>query len=402
VRYGSVVLILLAFCSGIEPAVAQVSCDVLPQTGHIEIPLPLHPWMVAMLKRSCALLVSVSDDGEPAKGAIVVLQPVGGSLAVAFMLNLPTEPVGMALTSDESVVAVAGMSRIYFVDVGAMLGGKAKAILGELEYDKGAGTVSVALSRDNHILFASDEFVGTVTLIDFAAAQAAGFLNVPVLGRIPVGGSPTILEVTVDSEYVFVPVEAVSRRYKPPILCADHPGGKAVNAVGAILAIDVAAAQTSRGNAMRRRSYAGCSPVRMKLSQNGRTAFVTDREENLLRILDTTKILRGEPDALVTAVHVGPVPIGLALVDHDRLALVANSNRWAKEQKPQTLTVIDISDGDGRNPAILGSIRVGIFPRDLSVSPDGRTVVVSNFGSNSLTLLDVSKLRALTSQVQSP
>jgi len=129
---------------------------------------------------------------------------------------------------------------------------------------------------------------------------------------------------------------------------------------------------------------------------------VTDREENLLRILDTTKILRGDPDALVTAVHVGPVPIGLALVDHDRLALVANSNRWAKEQKPQTLTVIDISDGDGRDPAILGTIPVGIFPRDLSVSPDGRTVVVSNFGSNSLTLLDVSKLRALTSQVQSP
>jgi hypothetical protein len=53
-------------------------------------------------------LCGLSDNGDPAKGAIAVLQPVQGKLGVSFVLDVPTEPVGMALTSDESVVAVAG------------------------------------------------------------------------------------------------------------------------------------------------------------------------------------------------------------------------------------------------------------------------------------------------------
>jgi len=148
-------------------------------------------------------------------------------------------------------------------------------------------------------------------------------------------------------------------------------------------------------------SLAGCSPVRLELSKDGQTAFVTNREENKLRVMDVAKILHGESDALVSEIHVGPAPIGVALVDDDRLALVTNSNRWGKEQKPQTVEVVDIAGHRRRKPIVLGKIPVGIFPRDLAVSRDGRTAIVSNFGSNSLTLLDVSKLRALMSRAKS-
>jgi DNA-binding beta-propeller fold protein YncE len=207
--------------------------------------------------------------------------------------------------------------------------------------------------------------------------------------------------MTPDGTHVLFTVEAVRRQFKPPILCAGHPGGKAVNPVGAILSFKVGQAAAEPVGAVLSRSLAGCSPVRLELSKDGQTAFVTNREENKLRVMDVAKILHGESDALVSEIHVGPAPIGVALVDDDRLALVTNSNRWGKEQKPQTVEVVDIAGHRRRKPIVLGKIPVGIFPRDLAVSRDGRTAIVSNFGSNSLTLLDVSKLRALMSRAKS-
>jgi DNA-binding beta-propeller fold protein YncE len=400
-QFRNIALMVLGFCSAIPSAAAGSPCDLRPQSGRAELPLPLHPLMVATLGRTCALLVTLSDGQEPAKGAIAVLKPERGKLAVASLLNVPTEPVGVVLTADESVVVVAGGSRIYFVDLGELLAGQTGAILGVTEYDRGAGTVSLALSRDERVLFASDEEAGTVTLIDFSAARASRFSSTPVLGRIPVDWGPTVLKMTADGKHVLLPVEAVRRQFKPPILCAGHPGGEAVNPVGAILSIDVAQASALPVGFAPSRSYAGCSPVRMELSKDGKTAFVTNREENLLRIMDAAKILHGEPDAVVAKVPVGPAPIGIALVDHDRLALVSDSNRWATEQKPQTIEVVDVAGDHRHEPVILGKIPVGVFPRDLAVSRDGRTVIVSNFGSNTLTLLDVSKLRTLASRAES-
>jgi DNA-binding beta-propeller fold protein YncE len=393
----AIAVALLAFCSGITCAVAASPCDVLQQGSRAEISLPLHPLMVATLGRSCALLVTLSDGGELAKGAIGVLKPVQGKLALASVLNLATEPVGIAFTADESIAAVAGSSRVYFVDVGELLAGHSSAILGTAEFDKGAGTVSVALTRDERLLFTSDEEASTVTVIDFAAARASRFATAPVRGRITVDWSPTVLKMAADGEHVLLPVEGVRRKFKPPILCPGQAGGEPVNPVGAILSIEISQALDSPATLEPSRSYAGCSPVRLELSKDGRTAFVTSREENVLQVMDLGMILHGKPNAVVAKVPVGPAPIGLALADHDRLALVSNSNRWAQEQTPQTVTLIDIAGRHRSKPVVLGTIPVGVFPRDLAISRDGRVIVVSNFGSRSLTLLRVSKLRTLIS-----
>lgn len=46
-----------------------------------------------------------------------------------------------------------------------------------------------------------------------------------------------------------------------------------------------------------------------------------------------------------------------------------------------------------RNSAAeLGTIPAGAFPREMSVSADGRTLFVTNFGSNSLQVMDVEHL----------
>ena len=153
------------------------------------------------------------------------MESVEGKLVKKFILDLPTEPIGMALTKNESIVAVAGASRIYFVDLRALLAGKADAVLGVCEYDKNADAISVAFSPDEKVLFASDEQAGTITIIDFDAAQRSHFKNAPVLGRIKVDWAPTILRTTSDGKHLLFPVEGVRRQFDPPISCPGEPGG---------------------------------------------------------------------------------------------------------------------------------------------------------------------------------
>jgi len=72
--------------------------------------------------------------------------------------------------------------------------------------------------------------------------------------------------------------------------------------------------------------------------------------------------------------------------------VVANSNRFAAEGAKGSLSVIDAAtEGDGM-PASLGSIRAGGFPREFSLSPSGRTLLVTNALSCELQAVDVTAL----------
>lgn len=385
--------VIVCFCS--QAWAADVACQPKFDHGRAEVALPMHPYMAVQLRNTCAVLVSLSDNGEPAKGGIAVLGIVDGRFTVAGLLNLPSEAVGMAVTADESVVAVAGTARVYFLDLPSLLAGKADAVLGSAEYDPKANTVSVALTPDERFLFASDEGASTVSVIDFAAARAARFANAPVLGRVPVDYAPTVLVVTPDGRNILVPVQGIRRKFNPPIICPGEgdPNGPAVNQSGGIVVIGVRAANTNPDSATLSRALAGCSPVRIVLTDRGRTALVTNRNGDMLRIMDVGRILDGEGNATVAMLRVGPTPIGVAVVEGERLALVSNSHRWVKDEKPRNISVIDISRR--HKPVSLGTIPVGVFPRDIAVSRDGRNVFVSNFGSKSLTVLDGTRLRAM-------
>ena len=76
-------------------------------------------------------------------------------------------------------------------------------------------------------------------------------------------------------------------------------------------------------------------------------------------------------------------PVGLALFDHDRKLLVANSNRFTNG--PGQATVIDLADP--AKPTILQTIKTGQFPRNIVVSPDGKTLLLTVYLGNELMLL---------------
>ena len=54
---------------------------------------------------------------------------------------------------------------------------------------------------------------------------------------------------------------------------------------------------------------------------------------------------------------------------------------------PEYLSVLDIAKMGRGEPAI-GKIGAGMFPREMCVSADGKTLFVTNFASNSLEIID--------------
>ena len=71
--------------------------------------------------------------------------------------------------------------------------------------------------------------------------------------------------------------------------------------------------------------------------------------------------------------------------------MVANSNRFAGAGA-ESLTVIDAKRmGEGAAAAI-GRIPAGKFPRELRVIDGGRTLVVTNFLSDSIQLVDLDRV----------
>ena len=159
---------------------------------------------------------------------------------------------------------------------------------------------------------------------------------------------------------------------------------------GAVRAIGVGAAEHDPPAAVRVTAGAGASPVRVVLSPGAKVAWVTARGSDALLGFATSRLTAGQP-ALIADVRVGAAPVGVVLVDGGRLAVVADSNRFAG-RGAQWLSVVSVQDALLGRPALVGQVRAGSFPRQFATSPDGRTLYVTNFSSGQLETIRVAGL----------
>lgn len=86
----------------------------------------------------------------------------------------------------------------------------------------------------------------------------------------------------------------------------------------------------------------------------------------------------------------GAAPVGLILIRQDSEIVVANSNRFTGGQSSETIILIDVKRALSGRSALLGSLTVGSFPREMAL--DGQTLLLTNYNSNALSLIDISKL----------
>jgi DNA-binding beta-propeller fold protein YncE len=230
----------------------------------------------------------------------------------------------------------------------------------------------------------SDENLAQVTVLRIQR-QPSGAPGAVGIGRIAVDRGPVGFAFSPDGATLYLASEIGVRSGASfdasGQLTRPCPAG---TAIGTLTAIDVARATVVA------RLAAGCSPVRVVVTANGATVWMSVRGEDRVVAFDAAKIRTDPTHAFAAQAAVGSAPVGMALLADDSLLAVANSNRFDTGSTASTVTVLQL----GATPSPRSSFATGSFPREFSVSPNGSTLFLTNY--NSRTVRDDRRRAALT------
>jgi len=297
------------------------------------------------------------------------------------------------MTHDGKVLITTNGEGIVLLDVDLLTAGNGEAVIGSVQIGKAVGTIYVNTTRDDRFLFVSNESDASITVIDLALVRSKDGASKSIVGKIPVGGAPIALTFSPDEPWLYTTSQIAKNEWDWPRVCDPEipRAGAAKHPLGAIVVVDVAKAKTDPSHAVASRVAAGCNPVRLAISPKGDRAYVTARKTEAVLVFDTSKLVTDSEHAQVGKVPVGNAPVPVVVLDGGKKVIVGNSNRFGNSTQSSTLSVVDTTTA-GSGGSVVGTISVGVFPRDLVLSDDGRTLFVANFGSSSLQAMDVAKL----------
>jgi DNA-binding beta-propeller fold protein YncE len=379
-----------------QPGSTSATCNDPPAGGSTNIETPGNPFQALPSADGCWVFVSLSSGTFGSPTGIGVYRRAGGRLQLARTVGVQGGATGMTITHGGALLVVAAGPRVAFLDVSRLTSGRGDPVLGYLIDGRPAGRIYANTTPDDRLLFVADERAQTISVIDLPRARATGFSNAATIGHIPTGGAPIALALSPDAKWMYATSQVAPANYQWPIECKREgsPTNDPTPVVpqGAIHIIDVERAKTDPAAAVVGSVPAGCSAVRLVLSPSGSRAYVSARNSNMLLVFDVAKLHSDPAHARIGAVPVGSSPVGIAVVDGGRKVIVTNSNRFAGgADDHQSLTVIDAAKAESGAgaAAITGSIPAGAFPREMRVTPDGKTLILTNFGSRTIQLIDV-------------
>jgi hypothetical protein len=391
-RTAVVVFLLVSLASPVRAQ--QPQCNEAPAQPSMTVKLPGSPFQALPTADGCWVFVSMpqTPDRQP---AIALLQRQAGTLSLVRVLPVAGGATGMTLTHDQKMLIVAAGQRVIFIDAPALIAGKAEAVLGYLDEPNVMGRVYANITRDDKYVLIADERSFTISIIDLAKAKETHFSPSAVIGKIPTGYSPISLTLNADETLMFATSQRAPDNLKWPIACKREAGTDTtlVFPQAAIHVVDMVKAKTDPAHAVLHSVPAGCSAVRLVLSPSGDRAYVSARNSNALLVFDTQKLRDDPSNALMARVPLGTAPVGIAVVDQGRKVIVTNSNRFAGDSSDrQTLMVVDAAKISAGAGAVIGSIPAGAFPREMRVTSDGRALILTNFGSSTVQMIDVARL----------
>jgi len=300
-------------------------------------------------------------------GTVAVFDDRGRRPRVVREITLPGDTLaGDALTNDERYLLVADGSGAAVVDVGRMERGTPHAVLGKLAVDAQStsltldSAIEVGVSPDDRFAFVALESANEIAVFNLDRALKTGFKRSALVGMIPLGLAVVGMAISPDGHWLYATSEAKS----------------ATSRQGTVSVINLKLAETRPRRSVDESATAGCDPVRVALSPDGTVVWVAARESN----------------GLLARIRVGAAPVGLALLRNGTRIVVADSNRFAATGQTAALTVIDTHAALAHKPAVIGEISAGTFPRELSVQATQNRLLVTNFGSNQLEVIDLSHL----------
>lgn len=411
-------LLLLSLVLCLPICAQDQQCNQPAPTPLTSIDLPGHPFSIASTRDGCWLFISLTSGDDPKSNGVAVLRRAFGAIIVKRVYpvkgrqNRPPlrpGPSGMVVTHDGQLLIAANDDQIDFLDVQSMISGNGEPLLGHLgdgeTASKGTsgpyappGSIYVNVTKDDAYLFVSDEFAETITVIDLKKARASNYDRSAIVGKIPVGIAPIALTFSPDERWLYTTSQVAAASWNWPAACPQDRADRAAFAKiedpeGAVVIVDVARAITDPANAVVSKVPAGCHPVRLAITRNGGSIWVSARRSDAVLGFDSSKLLNDPLHSRIASVAVGSAPVGLAVLSDDKHFVVANSNRIAADSNSrQNISVIDITSVPRTAPVVTGTFPAGAFPREFGQSPDGRTLFLGNYLSNTLEVIDEKKL----------
>jgi DNA-binding beta-propeller fold protein YncE len=385
----------LGACRGCaESSTAAHQDALIPTTPPVLlVSLPGSAFQALPSRDGAWIFVSLSEPDGGRPGVLVFLRGAGAPVLVR-RLDLDDAPAGMVVTHDGKLLVVTAGDHVYFIDVDRLVHGHAAPLVGTVEEEGRRNLVRIYanVSADDRLLFVSDERARTITVYDLQRARRDGHSAAAILGQVPVGNAPIDLAFSPDGKWLYT-----TSQWMPdwPSMCGaeeslasapDHPEG-------AIIVVDVARASSDPAGSVVATVPAGCNPVRLVLSPRGDVAYVSARGQDAVLAFDTHKLLADPGHARLATIPVGSSPVGLTVIDGGRRVIVTSSNRYAGAGADhQPLHVIDTTRLEQGAGAVVGTVPAGAFPRELRTTPDGRTLLLTNYASRTLQILDLSRL----------
>jgi DNA-binding beta-propeller fold protein YncE len=306
--------------------------------------------------------------GLRAPGALSVLSGEGARAQAASIVPFSGEPTNAAITPDGSRLLVAQGSMVTVLDARALAAGSGATVLGTI--GNGLVATAVATSPDGRWAFVAQG--GAVGVYDLQKAGSAS----SSVGSVAVPFNVNDTAVTPDGRTLLA------------------VGGPILGGPGQIAAIDALSAEAAPASAAVHTAPAGCAPSRVAIAPGGSTAWVTATGSDALLGYDLPTLASGQAGALEASVSVGPAPLGLALADGGALAVVGDTDiqpGFLGGPAP-ALSVIDTGAAlDGGQP-IVGSLTTGLLPLDLTLSPDGTSLLVADHDSSQVQVIDAATL----------
>lgn len=336
----------------------------------VTTPVPGHPTAVVGTADGRWAFASVSTGTEGEIAVIALGREVPRLVRTVKLPDSLADAFGMAMTHD-GLLLVAGYTATGVLSVRALEDGGHDPLVGILA-DAGAGQFEVAVSGDDRYVFVTDETTGGLSVFDLGVALRRGFSAPGVaVGIVPLAPGAVGIAMAPGGRQMYVTTYGA---YGP------H---------GQLWVIDTARAESGAdGGAVLAHLAAGCQPVRVAVSPDGSTVWVTALQSDALLGFSAAR-LRDDPSrALRAVVRVGSEPVGLLLVDDGRLALVGNSNRGlvpgTGSNVAQTVSVINTAAALAQRPAVVGAVPTGLFPRDLTFDQATGEVLLGNFSSGTI------------------
>ena len=375
-------------------AQAPAHCDTPARDAITHVAVDGNPFSPIPSADGCYVFVTLAHPNKNAEGGVAVLSRANGKVSVLGKFPLRDSPTGAVLTHDGQLLIVTTGNGIEFLSAPNLDQRPRESELGYIGTGQLVGTIFANVTRDDHLLFVSAENSHAIIVVDLPKARGTGYHANSIIGTIPTGAAPIALTFSSDENFLFASSQIAPPDFNWPVACAPEAQNGATSQInhpqGAIIAVDVKHAAVDPANSVVSAVPAGCNPVRLALSEDGNTLYATVRGDNVLLAFNAMNVLTDTAHARVGRVAVGTSPVGIAVFDHGNKIVVTNSNRFGQDaSKPQYLTVVDATKLASGDAAVLGTIPAGAFPRELRTTDQGKTLLVSNFLSKTVEIVDL-------------